>query len=76
MKIILLVIVGILFWTSDDARNFTANQLNNAEIVRPDINKNSFTIVMKQFYQVTHIEFDFDGEDLKEVKNTPLGFTN
>ena len=25
---------------------------------------------MKHFYQVTHIEFDFDGEDLsKEVKD-------
>ena len=28
MKIALLIVVGILFWTSDDARNFTADQLN------------------------------------------------
>ena len=45
MKVALLIIVGILFWTSTDAREFTADQLNNAaEIVRPDSNKNSFTI--------------------------------
>jgi len=45
MKIALLIIVGILFWTSDDARNFTADQLNNvSEIVRPDVEKKVFSI--------------------------------
>ena len=45
MKIALLIAVGILFWTSDDARNFTADQLNNAsEIVRPDVEKKVFSI--------------------------------
>lgn len=45
MKIALLIVVGILFWTSDDARNFTADQLNNAsEIVRPDVEKKVFSI--------------------------------
>ena len=29
MKVALLIIVGILFWTSTDAREFTADQLNN-----------------------------------------------
>ena len=40
MKIVLLIVVGILFWSSEGARNFTANQLNNAsDIVRPDHKK-------------------------------------
>ena len=63
MKIILLVIVGILFWTSDDARNFTADQLNNAsEIVRINFKSNSDheTILSR------HTSSDFDGADLSE----------
>ena len=36
MKFVLLVIIGALLWTNNDARNFTADRLNDAaEFVRP-----------------------------------------
>tara|TARA_R100000278_G_scaffold87685_1_gene66960 strand:+ start:87 stop:227 length:141 start_codon:yes stop_codon:yes gene_type:complete len=44
MKIVLLIVVGVLLWNSDKAREFTAEQLNNAsEFISPD-KTNSFTI--------------------------------
>ena len=37
MKIIALIVIAILFWSSDDARRIAADGLNNtAEIVNPD----------------------------------------
>ena len=37
MKFVLLVIIGVLLWNSNDARKFTADVLTEAaEIVRPD----------------------------------------
>ena len=36
MKVLLLVIIGGLLWTNNDARNITADMLNDAsEFVRP-----------------------------------------
>ena len=61
---------------------------NMAELIQErneTIQKQNGQIVMKHFYQVTHIEFDFDGEDLSEevkdcityeAKRDSLGFTN
>jgi len=40
MKFILLCIIGALLWNSEDARYFTADQLQNAsEFIRPDNNQ-------------------------------------
>ena len=37
MKVIALIVIAILFWSSDDARRIAADGLNNAaEIVNPD----------------------------------------
>lgn len=37
MKFVLLVIIGVLLWNSNDARKFTADVLTEAaEIVRPE----------------------------------------
>jgi len=39
MKFLLLVIIGVLIYNSNDTRFFISDQLNNAaEIVRPDPN--------------------------------------
>ena len=44
MKFLLLVVIGVLLWNSDKAREFTADQLNNAsEFISPE-KTNSFTI--------------------------------
>ena len=44
MKIVLLIVVGVLLWNSDKAREFTSEQLNNAsEFISPD-KTNTFTI--------------------------------
>jgi hypothetical protein len=40
MKFILLCIIGALLWNSEDARYFTADQLQNAaEFIRPESNQ-------------------------------------
>ena len=40
MKFVLLVIIGVLLWNSEDARYFTADVLQDAsEFVRPDNNQ-------------------------------------
>ena len=37
MKVIALIVIAILFWSSDDARRIAAAGLNNtAEIINPD----------------------------------------
>jgi hypothetical protein len=37
MKVLALIVIAVLFWSSDDARKFTADGLNNAaEIISPD----------------------------------------
>jgi hypothetical protein len=37
MKVIALIVIAILFWSSDDARRIAAVGLNNAaEIINPD----------------------------------------
>ena len=37
VKVLLLVIIGVLLWNSNDARQFTADALDNAaEFVRPE----------------------------------------
>jgi hypothetical protein len=37
MKFVLLVIIGVLLWNSNDARTFTADVLDDAaEIIRPE----------------------------------------
>jgi hypothetical protein len=44
MKIVLLVIIGCLLWTNDEARQFTADRLDDAsEFVRPQRDRNEFT---------------------------------
>ena len=44
MKIILLAIIGCLLWTNDEARQFTADRLDDAsEFVRPQRDRNEFT---------------------------------
>ena len=44
MKFALVVIIGVLLWNSNDARQFTADLLQDAsEIVRPD-SKSKFKI--------------------------------
>jgi len=44
MKFLLLIVIGVLLWNSDKAREFTSEQLNNAsEFIAPD-KTNSFTI--------------------------------
>jgi hypothetical protein len=44
MKFALVVIIGVLLWNSTDARQFTADVLEDAsEIVRPD-SKSKFKI--------------------------------
>ena len=36
MKFLLLVVIGCLLWTNDDARQFTADRLDDAsELIRP-----------------------------------------
>jgi hypothetical protein len=41
MKFLLLVLIGVLVYNSDDARFFISDQLNNAsEIIRPDAQLN------------------------------------
>jgi len=40
VKVLLLIVIAVLFWNSNDARNFTADRLNDAaEFVRPDNNE-------------------------------------
>jgi len=44
MKFVLVVIIGVLLWNSTDARQFTADVLEDAsEIIRPD-SKSKFKI--------------------------------
>lgn len=39
MKFALFVVIAILFWNSDDARQFTAESFNTlADVVQPDYN--------------------------------------
>ena len=41
MKVVLVAIIGILLWQSTEARQFTADSLNNiADIIEPDTTKN------------------------------------
>ena len=41
MKVILVAIIGVLLWQSTEARQFTADSLNNiADIIEPDTTKN------------------------------------
>jgi len=41
MKFLLLVLIGVLVYNSDDARFFISDQLNNAsEFIRPDAQLN------------------------------------
>ncbi|QFG06530.1 hypothetical protein PQC12_gp106 [Synechococcus phage S-SCSM1] len=36
MKVLVLIVIAILFWSSDDARRFTADGLNNAaKVIQP-----------------------------------------
>ena len=45
MKFILLIIIGALLWSNDEARQFTADRLDDAsEIVRPQRDRNEFKI--------------------------------
>ena len=45
MKFILLVIIGALLWSNDEARQFTADRLDDAsEVVRPQRDRNEFKI--------------------------------
>jgi len=40
VKVLLLVVIGALVWTNNDARNFTADRLiDAAEFIRPDNNE-------------------------------------
>ena len=37
MKFVLLLVIGVLLWNSNDARQFTSDVLSDAsEIIRPD----------------------------------------
>jgi hypothetical protein len=37
VKVLLLIVIGVLFWNSNDARKFTAIQLHNfAEMITPE----------------------------------------
>ena len=41
MKFVLLVVIGVLLYNSNDARFFISDQLNNAsEMIRPDAQLN------------------------------------
>ncbi len=41
MKFLLLIVIGVLIYNSNDARFFISDQLNNAsEIIRPDAQLN------------------------------------
>ena len=41
MKFVLLVVIGVLIYNSNDARFFISDQLNNAsEMIRPDAQLN------------------------------------
>ena len=41
VKFLLFIVVAVLFWNSNGARQFTANSFNTlADIVQPDINYN------------------------------------
>ena len=41
MKVVLVAIIGVLLWQSTEARQFTADSLNNiADIIEPDTTKN------------------------------------
>ena len=45
MKVLLLIIIGALLWSNDEARQFTADRLDDAsEIVRPQRDRNEFKI--------------------------------
>ena len=45
MKVLLLIIIGALLWSNDEARQFTADRLDDAsEIVRPRRDRNEFKI--------------------------------
>ena len=78
MKFVLLVVIGVLLWNSDDARHFTADVLNDAsEFVRPtntDIRISFWTmtqttdnIVMRDELQDAYINEIIDGMDLKDL---------
>jgi len=44
VKVLLLILIGVLFWNSNDARRLTADRLNDAaEIVRPQTNEIRFS---------------------------------
>ena len=41
VKVLLLIVIGVLLYNSNDARFFISDQLNNAsEIIRPDAQLN------------------------------------
>ena len=41
MRVLLLIVIGVLVYNSNDARFFISDQLNNAsEIIRPDAQLN------------------------------------
>lgn len=40
VKFLLLIVIAVLFWNSNDARRFTADRLNDAaEVIRPANNE-------------------------------------
>ncbi len=78
MKFVLLVIIGALLWSNNDARHITADVLNDAsEFVRPtnnDIRISFWTmtqttdnIVMRDELQDAYINEIIDGMDLKDL---------
>jgi len=44
VKVLLLIVIAVLFWNSNDARRFTSDRLNDAaEFVRPANNEIRFS---------------------------------
>ena len=78
MKFVLLVIIGALLWSNNDARHITADVLNDAsEFVRPDntdirisfwtMTQTNDNIVMRDELQDAYINEIIDGMDLKDL---------
>ena len=44
MKVLLLIIIGALLWSNDEARQFTADRLDDASEIRPQRDRNEFKI--------------------------------
>jgi len=44
VKVLLLIVIAVLFWNSNDARQFTSDRLNDAaEFIHPQTNELRFT---------------------------------